>query len=337
MMADILQTENMNIEQEPNENPLLKIDTSFRTYLNVYTRSFANHVVGGALDYAFDSDFAVRQKLSGILGWGRLYKAITSGDISAEAKELFMKCNQAGPLKYPEVYDTLMKCTARLELNPPIVLVNDDPSKAIYSITSDNIEPSIIITTGLIDMCDAKELRFLIGCECGRLQNNHTVFDFAFTYLNYNKNVFKPAQRTYKSPVSNQLVHTLVEWAKYSDVTVDRAGIICLDDPKEYAQIICGLYEKGYVDFFGRKAEAMHLDKLVEIHEKIKEENEPRKLVIDKGLTAMQKRVIAGLDFISCVTLYNWRSDLSRREVSPRSQQICDIRCNMILGSDVEV
>lgn len=80
-MSEPQMTENEVLSGE-EQNPLMKIDTSFRTYLNVYTRSFANHVVGGALDYAFDSDFAVRQKLSGLMGWGRLYKAITTGRYS---------------------------------------------------------------------------------------------------------------------------------------------------------------------------------------------------------------------------------------------------------------
>lgn len=320
-----------------NENPLMRIDTSFRTYLNVYTRSFANHVVGGALDYAFDSDFAVRQKLSGLMGWGRLYKAITTGDIPAEAKEAFMKCNQAGPLKYPEIYDILKKCTERLELNPPILLIKDDETPLVYSITCENIEPSIIMTTGLIDMCSPEELQFLIGCECGRLQNNHIAYAFAFTYLNYNKLVYKPAQRSYKSPVSNQLVHTLVEWVKYADITADRAGMICLDTPQHYGELVCGLYEKGYVDFAGRRSEVMHFDKLYEIYERIKDEKEPRQLNVGSELSPLQRRVLAGMDFLNCITLYNWRSDYKRTEDTPYSRQISDIRSNIIVGTDTEV
>ena len=104
-------------------NPLLQIDTGFRSYLNAYTRSFQNHVVDGQLDYAFDSDFAVRQKIAGLAGWGKLAKAVNSSDISAEAKHLFMKCNQAGALKYPELYDIVKICAERLELNLPIVLM----------------------------------------------------------------------------------------------------------------------------------------------------------------------------------------------------------------------
>ena len=70
-------------------NPLLSIDTDFRSYLNAYTRSFQNHVIDGQLDYAIDSDFAVRQKLIGLSGWGKLSKAINGPENSAEAKHQF--------------------------------------------------------------------------------------------------------------------------------------------------------------------------------------------------------------------------------------------------------
>lgn len=59
----------MSTNTTERENPLLQIDTSFRTYLNAYTRSYQNHIVDGVLDYAFESDFAVRQKIMGLGGW----------------------------------------------------------------------------------------------------------------------------------------------------------------------------------------------------------------------------------------------------------------------------
>ena len=76
----------MSTNTTERENPLLQIDTSFRTYLNAYTRSYQNHIVDGVLDYAFESDFAVRQKIMGLGGWGKLVKAAGSQDVSAEAK-----------------------------------------------------------------------------------------------------------------------------------------------------------------------------------------------------------------------------------------------------------
>lgn len=336
MMADSLNMENNAASQEV-QNPLLKIDTSFRTYLNVYTRSFDNHVVGGSLDYALDSDFALRQKLSGILGWGRLYRAITTGDISAEGKECYMTCVQAGNLKYPEVYDITKKCTERLELNPPTVLIKEDDEPRIYSLTSDSFEPSIVISTGLLELCSSEELQFLIGCECGRLQNNHTAFNFAFTYLNYNKLCYRPKERTYKQAVGGQLARMLIQWVRYADLTTDRAGMICLDEPSHYGKLLCDLYEKGYADFFGRKNEKMDFENILEVYEKIKDEKEPRHIAIDKSIPAIKRRVIAGMDFLDCVTLYKWRMDIKRPNYQLRSQQMSDIRCNLIMGSDTEV
>ena len=337
-MADSLSNEN-NVTETAKEmgNPLLKIDTSFRTYLNVYTRSFDNHVVGGSLDYAFDSDFAVRQKLSGLGGWGRLYRAITTTDISEEGKDCYMKCIQAGPLKYPEVYDILKKCTERLELNPPILLIKETDEPRIYSLKSDSFDPSVVVSTGLLDMCTPEELKFLIGCECGRLQNNHTAYNFAFTYLNYNKDCYKPKERSCKSPVSNQLLHTLLQWVRFADITADRAGMICLDEPKYFGKLVCDLYEKGYTDFFGRKNERMGFEELFDLYDRIRDEKEPRRLAVDSSIPSIRRRIVAGMDFLECVTLYKWRMDIKRPDYQLRSQQMCDIRCNLIMGTDGEV
>ena len=148
---------------EEMSNPLMSIDTSFRSYLNAYTRSFSNHVVGGALDYALDSDFAVRQKIQSLSAWTKLAKSINTTDITQEAKMLFSKYSQAGMLKYPEIYDLVRKCAERLEMRLPIVFVVDDDNKnRIYSIASDIIEPCIIMTTGLVKTYSKEKLQILV-------------------------------------------------------------------------------------------------------------------------------------------------------------------------------
>ena len=240
----------MSTNTTERENPLLQIDTSFRTYLNAYTRSYQNHIVDGVLDYAFESDFAVRQKIMGLGGWGKLVKAAGSQDVSAEAKHLFLKCEQVGPLKYPDIYDIVKKCAERLELVVPIVFVRGDMDKAqVYSVASDIIEPCIVLSKQVVEMCSKEELMFLIGCECGRIQNNHCAYNMAFTYLNYNKYTYRPVERSYKQTVNNQLYTALVQWVKYADITANRAGIICLDKPGMFISVITGLYNKGYIDY----------------------------------------------------------------------------------------
>ncbi|WP_124100837.1 M48 family metalloprotease [Ruminococcus sp. Marseille-P6503] len=314
-------------------NPLMQIDTGFRSYLNAYTRSFQNHVVDGQLDYAFDSDFAVRQKITGLTGWSKLAKAVNSADISAEAKHLFMKCNQAGALKYPELYDIVKVCAERLELNLPIVFVREDIDKPlIYSVASDIIEPCIVMTQKLLELCTEEELQLLIGCEAGRIQNNHAVYNWAFTYLNYNRNVYKPAERSYKQSVSNQIVCSLIEWVKYADITADRAGIICIDRPGRFLDIFCGLYKKGYIDFYGRSGKDLDFGKLSGLHGD-NHTTAARSLKSDGSLSELERRLLASAEFLSCDSLFAWRRDIDKSDIHTISGQICDVRSSIILGT----
>ena len=81
----------------------------------------------------------------------------------------------------------------------------------------------------------------------------------------------------------------------------------------------------------------MGFEEIFEAYEKIKDEKDPRRMTVEKTLSQIKRRVIAGMDFLDCVTLYKWRMDLKRPNYQLRSQQMCDIRCNLIMGSDTEV
>ncbi|MBQ7187109.1 MAG: hypothetical protein IJR91_05700 [Ruminococcus sp.] len=315
-------------------NPLLSIDTGFRSYLDAYTRSYEKHLSGGQLDYAFESDYAVRQKISGLGGWGRLSRAISSGDISAEAKHLFMKCDQAGALKYPAIYNIAKKCAERLELNLPIVFIRTDIDKPlVYSFDSELIDPCIVLSDWVVKVLSEDELNMLIGAECGRLQNGHSVYNWAFTYLNYNKNVYVPAERTFKPAVNSQLVRSLIEWIKYADITADRAAMICLDEPGRFCEIVCSMYNKGFVDFYGRTAESMKASALLDLSEAYSSQN-ARALKPDSSLTDLERRVLASNEFLKCDLLCDWRADLERKPQGQRiNSQTCDVRSSMLLGT----
>lgn len=316
-----------------NINPLLDIDTEFRSYLNAYNRSFEKHMVSGQLDYAFESDYAVRQKISGLGGWGRLSKAINQNDIAAEAKHLFMKCDQAGALKYPEIYEIVKKCAERLELNLPIAFVRTDADKPLaYSITTDVIDDCIVLSDWMVHNCSEDELNLVIGCECGRLQNNHSAYNWAFTYLNYNRSVYVPIERSNKSNVSNHLVRSLIEWMRYGDITADRAAMICLDEPGRFCEILCSLYNKGYVDFYGRQETSLDAKKLAERSNELFSV-QPRDLRPDAGLSELERRVLASNEFLNCDTLFEWRPDLERSVDKRCNSQICDVRSAMLVGT----
>lgn len=331
-MSEIL---NMTGQTGETENPLLGIDTSFRAYLNAYTRSFSNHVVGGALDYALDSDFAVRQKIQSLSNWGKLAKSINTTDITHEAKFLFSKCNQAGMLKYPEVYDIVRKCAARLELNLPIVFIREDiDRKMIYSIASDIIEPCIVISSALANDASPEELQLLIGAECGRIQNNHSIFNFGCAYISNSQNRFKPVERSYTQPVGNQVICALSEWIDFADVTADRAALICCDSPEEFGSIFARILNGGLNDFYGRNHEDVSCKLAMDYWNEIK--NLPsRSLRCKEELSKAERRIAAAMEFSRCDGLFKWRTDLPAPAAERLSVQECNARCNIIMGTAV--
>ena len=313
-------------------NPLLNIDTDFRSYLNIYTRSFQNHLIDGQLDYAFDSDFAVRQKIVGLSGWNRLAKSINTTDITVEAKNLFVKCEKASTLKYNNVYMVTKRCCERLELSLPIVLIRKDLDRAlIYSIATEMIDPCIVVTSQLLEMCSDEELELLIGSECGRIQNNHCTYNWAFTYLNYNSDTYRPPERSYTGSVNPQITGALAEWIRDADITADRAGMICMENPGRFGELFCGLFEKGYVDFFGRRQRGIRIERVRADIEKNRI-TAARNLVRDHSLSDIERRIVAAAEFLSCEALFSWRRDIEPADTQKFSGEICNVRCSVILS-----
>jgi hypothetical protein len=226
----------------------------------------------------------------------------------------------------------LKQCCERLELNLPIVLVRKDYEKPlIYSIASDLIEPSIVITKSLVDMCGREELEMLIGSECGRIQNNHCVYNWAFTYLNYNRAAYKPSERSYKGAVNSQIVGALVDWIRYADVTADRAAMICMSNPGRYIDVMCGLLQKGYTDFYGRSQEIIDKEKLQSISA-VNHTTAARSLKADSSLKDLERKIIASAEFLNCDSLFTWRGDLQATDAHTCAGQVCDVRSNIILA-----
>lgn len=290
-------------------------------------------MVDGSLDYAYESDFAVRQKILGLSGSSRLFKIVNSQDVSAEAKHLFLKCNQVGPLKFPEIYDIVKKCAERLELIVPIVMIREDIDRPLaYSITSDIIEPCVVLTRAMLDMCTVDEITLMIGCECGRIQNNHCIFNMIYPYLNINMNAYQPAERSYKSHISSSIAAALAQWVKFSDVTAYRAGMICLDQPGRFLDLMCSIYKKGYVDFYGRSQESIDFGSLNEMSREI-HSNTSRTIRVEKGLTDIERSLLAANEFLHCRTLYSWRRDVDDVDSDAESGQVCDVRTSVIIGN----
>ncbi|MCH5192768.1 MAG: M48 family metalloprotease [Oscillospiraceae bacterium] len=319
-----------NPAEAADHNPLLDIDTSFAAYLSARTRSYKDHIVGGMLDYAFDSDFSVKQKITSFSAWSKVYKHLINHEIPNKIKKLFQSADVAGSMKHPDVYNAVQVCAEKLQVSVPTVYIRNVPDKCeIYSVAAEGTEPCIVVTTGLIESCSKEELRFLIGCECGHIQNNHCIFIFAAPYFG----VTDSDEALEYFPAANdgsamQIAGTLSQWLRLADVTGDRAGMICLSDPQTYPTIMNKIWSKGV--FRTYKKDKFDLNELLKQYE-VLHITPARNIVIPKSCSAFDRRMLAGLEFLSCETLYNWRPDLNRSDVHTVNKQALEVRCEIIL------
>lgn len=321
----------INIGDAAEYNPLLDIDTSFASYLSARTRSYKDHMVGGMLDYAFDPDFSVKQKITTFQPWSKVHKNLLSKEIPAKIKRLFQSADVAGSLQHPEIYSAVQLCAERLQISVPKVYVRNAPNKyEIYSIAAEGVEPCIVATTGLIDVCSKEELNFLVGCECGHIQNNHCIFVMAAPFFGIN--IFDDPDEAVPESYHalNQIAGTISEWLKLADVTGDRAGIICLSNPGDYPVIMNSLQSKGAFGIY--RKDKLELEELLEQYE-VLHKTPARSIVLPKGCSHIERRILAGLEFLSCEILYNWRTDLSKVDMHTVNKQALEVRCEIILDA----
>lgn len=135
---------------------------------------------------------------------------------------------RVAPEQYPELDRLRNECAATLDLpTVPTVYVMRDPNPDSFTIGLD--EPFIVLTTGLVDMADAEGLRFAIGHEMGHVLSGHAVYRTMMIHL-------LELQRSLSwNPISGiglrAILAALHEWFRKAELSCDRAGLLCSQNP----------------------------------------------------------------------------------------------------------
>ena len=146
----------------------------------------------------------------------RLWKSVARSQILGTAVKVSDK-------QFPEIYRSTAHCAETLHIPLPTVYVLPDVGNLNAHTFGTNEDSFIALNAVLVDHLDAEELRFVIGHECGHIQNSHVVYLTALHYLMYSANLFvrwivKPATLALQS------------WTRRAELTADRAGLICCGD-----------------------------------------------------------------------------------------------------------
>jgi Zn-dependent protease with chaperone function len=108
----------------------------------------------------------------------------------------------------------------------PEIYVQQDPQVQAMAIGFD--DPFIVVTTGLLDLLDEEELRFVVGHETAHILSGHAVYRTMLLILT------RLATRVAWIPLGyiglRAIVAGLEEWFRKSELSADRGGLLCGQD-----------------------------------------------------------------------------------------------------------
>jgi Zn-dependent protease with chaperone function len=150
---------------------------------------------------------------------------------------------------FPDIFEVLAHCAHTLAIPVPHAVVNHDPA-LFNAYTAGTDEYSFIsISSALLQFFSRDEACFVIGHECGHIAARHMLYH---TVVN-----------TLTGPLTNLLgplgvaVQTtaglpLIAWSRRSELTADRAGLLCCGDmaiaERALLKMVTGFADASRVD-----------------------------------------------------------------------------------------
>src|SRR5581483_7015576 len=130
--------------------------------------------------------------------------------------------------QFPDVHALVVDGGRILDLPTlPETFVVLDPMPRAMTLGMD--QPFLVLTSGLVEMLDSDELRFVVGHELGHILSGHAVYRPMLSHL------LALSRRVFWLPIGylglRTLLAALEEWYRKSELSCDRAGLLAGQDP----------------------------------------------------------------------------------------------------------
>lgn len=179
--------------------------------------------------YAFEGDLKVLRAMRkmkaveiAVAQTVKLSKSLLSTNLLGTAVKV-------GPRQFPRVQRIVEECAATLGIPTPQVYIV--PNIAYVNAFTFGTEDSaaIVVHAAMFDHFDDDELKFVIGHECGHIQNNHVVYLTTLTMLH---RIMSAAGGVLLAPLMLPVMTALSSWSRAAEITCDRAGLLCCRNEK---------------------------------------------------------------------------------------------------------
>jgi Zn-dependent protease with chaperone function len=134
---------------------------------------------------------------------------------------------RCSPDQFPDLYQALLDGCYILDLpTVPELYVAQTP--LVNAMALGTSKPFIVLNSGLVDLMDPEEIRWVLGHELGHVLSGHTIYN---TML---YNLILLAQRLALIPFAwiglKAVIWGLEEWHRKAEMSCDRAGLLATQD-----------------------------------------------------------------------------------------------------------
>lgn len=143
-----------------------------------------------------------------------------------------------GPKQCPQLHDKLRLAASVLDMPLPQMYVSYDPNPnaSTYGVTN----PSLTLTTGLVELLDDEELLAVIAHELGHILCGHSMYRTMANNVHWMIDEIGKATMGVGKLIGKGLVYALLEWNRKAEFSADRASLLVTQD----SDVIVGVMMK---------------------------------------------------------------------------------------------
>ena len=126
-----------------------------------------------------------------------------------------------------------------LDMPMPEVYVTLDPN--FNAFTFGHTKPFIAFSSGMLELCDDEELLFVVGHEMGHIKCEHVLYKNVAENIRSILDAVGKATLGLGNLIGTGLALPLLDWYRKAELTADRAGLLCVQDPEAALRIFMKL------------------------------------------------------------------------------------------------
>lgn len=177
--------------------------------------------------YEHPADRTALVALRGLSGFDSVLRALSGFFRERSHRYLYLASSiRVSDRQFAEVHSLFEEAVETLDVpGPPELYIAQDPRVWAHAIGMD--QPFIVVSTGMVDLMDPHELRFVLGHELGHVLSGHAVYRTMLHHL-------ISLSRRMWMPIGylglRAIITTLEEWQRKSELSADRAGLLVAQD-----------------------------------------------------------------------------------------------------------